>query len=87
MTTYTAVAERSEGWWAVHVPEVAGARTQARRLEQIEPMAREVIALLLDTDEDSFALEVDVRLPPGSTPRCPGCVRHARPPQTPNARR
>lgn len=63
MTTYTAVAERSEGWWAVHVPEVAGARTQARRLEQIEPMAREVIALLLDTDEDSFALEVDVRLP------------------------
>lgn len=56
--TYKAVCERSDGWWAISVPGVRGAHTQARRLDQAETMAREVIAGLLDVPEDSFAVEV-----------------------------
>jgi predicted RNase H-like HicB family nuclease len=61
--TYTAVAERSGDWWAVSVPEVRGVFTQARRLEQVAPMAREAIALLIDAPEDTIEVEVDVKLP------------------------
>ncbi len=61
--TYTAVCTRSDGWWAIEVPEVRGAFSQARRLEQVEEMAREVIALLLGVPEDSFDVTVTPQLP------------------------
>ncbi len=63
MTCYTAVARRSDGWWAVDVPAIPGARSQARRLDHVEAMAREVIGLLLDADPDSFEIDVEVDLP------------------------
>lgn len=62
--TYTAVCTRSDGWWAIEVPEVRGAFTQARRLEQAEEMAREAIALLLNVPENSFDVAVSPHLPP-----------------------
>ncbi|MBI4728636.1 MAG: type II toxin-antitoxin system HicB family antitoxin, partial [Acidobacteria bacterium] len=46
-TTYRVVAQRSGSWWAIEVPDLPGAFTQARRLEQIERMGRDAIALML----------------------------------------
>lgn len=47
---YRVRAVRSGGWWAITVPELPGVFSQARRLDQVEPMAREAIAFLLDVD-------------------------------------
>jgi predicted RNase H-like HicB family nuclease len=56
--TYTAVCRRSSGWWAIGVPELKGVHTQARRLDQAEGMARDAIALMLDVDPATIAVEV-----------------------------
>lgn len=61
--TYRVTAERDGRWWLVRVPEVPAAFTQARRLDQAEAMAREVIALLLDVPDDSFDLRLDPVVP------------------------
>jgi len=39
---YEVTAQRDGRWWFVRVAEVPGAATQARRLDQVEAMAREV---------------------------------------------
>jgi predicted RNase H-like HicB family nuclease len=52
--SYEVTARRDGRWWFVRVPKVPGAITQARRLEQVEAMAREVVSLLLDVAPDSF---------------------------------
>lgn len=56
--TYTATAARDDGWWFLIVPEVKGAYTQARRLDQAEAMVRDVLAMVLAVDEDSFDVEI-----------------------------
>ncbi len=48
MTTYTASVTREGRWWMVHVPEIDEVTTQARRVSEIEKMARELIAVTLD---------------------------------------
>ncbi|MDQ7906973.1 type II toxin-antitoxin system HicB family antitoxin [Phytohabitans sp. ZYX-F-186] len=63
MKTYTAVCRRSGGWWAISVPELKGVHTQARRLDQAEGMARDAIALMLDVDPATIAVEVRPELP------------------------
>ena len=60
---YEVTAQRDGRWWLVRVPEVRGAITQARRLEQVEAMAREVVSLLLDVAPDSFDLDVRPAIP------------------------
>jgi len=62
--TYRVTAERDGRWWLIRVPEVPAAFTQARRLDQAEAMAREVVALLLDAPEDSFDLHLEPVIPP-----------------------
>jgi predicted RNase H-like HicB family nuclease len=62
MATYTATATRSGSWWAIQVEELDGVWTQARRLDQVEAMARDAIALLLEVPEDSFDVAVRVEL-------------------------
>ena len=42
----TAIAERSDGWWAVEVPEIPGLFTQARCLDQIDGMVRDAARML-----------------------------------------
>ena len=54
----TAVAERSEGWWAVRVPELPGVFTQARRLDQVGAMAADAVAALLGIDPATVKVEV-----------------------------
>lgn len=42
------MCERSGDWWAVSVPEVPGAFTQAKRLDQVPAMVADAVALLAD---------------------------------------
>jgi len=60
--TYTAVCRRVGDWWAIDVPEAHGVHTQARRLEQVEAMARDAVSLLRKVPEDSFDVTVEPHL-------------------------
>lgn len=55
---YTAEAELSGGWWAITVPELPGLYSQARRLDRVEYMARDLISLWLEVAPDSFDIAV-----------------------------
>ena len=57
MTRYTALVTREGKWWMVHVPEIEGL-TQARRLGEVELMAREFIAVSQDLPLDEVDVEV-----------------------------
>lgn len=63
MTKYTAICVRSGNWWAISVPEIRGVHSQARRLDKVEAMAREAIALMLDVKPNSFEVEVRPEVP------------------------
>lgn len=54
----TAEVQRSGGWWAISVPEVPGAFTQTKRLDQVPAMVAEAVRLMFDDD----ALDVDVEV-------------------------
>ena len=60
--TYRAVAERDGSWWAIRVPELRGVYSQARRLADVEAMARDAIALVLDVAPNSFDVSVELVL-------------------------
>jgi len=60
---YTVRCTRVGDWWAITVPDVPRLHTQARRLDQVEVMARDAIALLLNVPEDSFDLVLEPELP------------------------
>jgi hypothetical protein len=60
---YTVNAVRDGSWWGIEVDGVDGAFSQARRIDQVEAMAREVVSLLLDVEPDSFDLDVRVHYP------------------------
>ena len=55
---FTAKAVKSGRWWAIEVPELGNVFSQARRLDQVEAMARDAIALLKQVPEDSFDVVV-----------------------------
>jgi len=59
---YEVHCQRDGNWWFVQVPDVAGALSQARRLEHVEEMARDAIALVLEIDPMSFDLTVTPHL-------------------------
>lgn len=61
MTSYTAHAEwDTTGWWVITIPEVPGAFSQSRRLDQVEENAREVIELMTDKAPDEITVEWSV---------------------------
>ena len=60
---YTARCERAGDWWAISVPELRGVHTQARRLEKVDAMVRDAIALFLDVRRDSFEIRIEPVLP------------------------
>ena len=57
---YHAVAEKSGKWWAVTITDLPDPKmccvTQGRDWDDALFMARDVIALMLEVDEDSFDL-------------------------------
>lgn len=52
----TAICTRSDGWWAVEVPEIPGLFTQARRLDQVDAQVRDA-ADMLDVQVDTITLD------------------------------
>jgi predicted RNase H-like HicB family nuclease len=60
---YTARVRRSGAWWAIDVPELPGVYSQARRLDRVESMARDAIALFLDVDPATLEIRVETILP------------------------
>jgi len=62
VTTYHARVSRGDVFWLVYVPEI-NHYTQARNLGEVEPMARDLIAVMGEVTADSFTLEVSVELP------------------------
>jgi predicted RNase H-like HicB family nuclease len=59
----TAVCERSGDWWAVSVPEVEGAFTQAKRLDQVPEMVADAVELLTGTPAVAVSVTVEARVP------------------------
>lgn len=57
--TYAATVTREGRWWMVAVPEIDGL-TQARRIDEAELMARELIAVTLDIALEDVAVTVTV---------------------------
>src|SRR4051812_28689650 len=55
--SYGVVATRSQGWWAIQVPELRGAWSQAKRIADIEATTRDLIATFLDVPADSFDVD------------------------------
>lgn len=64
VSTYHVRVERDEKHWMLHVPEIDRV-TQARNLRDVEPMARDLIAVMEEIPPDSFDLEINV-VPPAS---------------------
>lgn len=62
MSTYHADVSRDGKFWLIHVPEV-GRWTQARTYDEIEVMARDLVAIINDVPVDSFELAVSITLP------------------------
>lgn len=58
MRHYTVRARRVGKWWALDVDGVSGARSQVRRIDQAEGMARDAISGVLDLPPDSFEVMV-----------------------------
>lgn len=65
---YVAEARRVGGWWAIDVVGCRGAHTQARRLDQVESMARDIVALLTDAAPRTVEIEVRPILDPELRP-------------------
>jgi predicted RNase H-like HicB family nuclease len=59
---YHANATRDDRFWLVHVPEV-DRHTQARTVDEIELMARDLIAIMTGADASSVELRVTIELP------------------------
>ncbi len=49
-------------WWAIIVPSLRGAFSQARHLDEVPAAAREAIAMMLEVDPAEVGpIDVDVR--------------------------
>ena len=59
----TAKVTRAQDWWAVEVLEVPGVFTQAKRLDQVEGMVKDAVALMEDVDLDDVEVELEPVLP------------------------
>jgi predicted RNase H-like HicB family nuclease len=69
MEGFTAIYERTEdGWWVVSVPEIPGAHSQGRTLEEAREMIKDAVRLLLevrreDAEQEAAGKEDVVREP------------------------
>ena len=79
MTIYDVDMYRDEtGYWIADVPEVPGAHSFAKRIDQITANIREAIALALDID-DPDTVEVNTRIAlPSTLEKLLGEARHLR---------
>lgn len=59
---FTVTVERDGRFWHIWSPDVERG-TSARNLREVDEMARDLIALMLDIDPRSFELDVRIELP------------------------
>lgn len=57
--TYHVEVTREDGWWMAYVPDL-DVLTQAHSWGEVELMARDIVAAVLDVDIDTIAVEVTV---------------------------
>ena len=57
-TRYSVLAERDDETWVVTVPELE-VTAEAPRRDDIEPVARQIIASSLEVDPHSFDLDIE----------------------------
>lgn len=57
MHDYEVEVRRDGRWWMIHVPEI-DQLTQARRISEIEDMARSLIAISTDTPLTDIAVRI-----------------------------
>ena len=62
MSIYTALVSRDGRSWHVEVPEIDRV-TQARNLNEVDLMARDLVAIMTGVEPDSFELDVRIQLP------------------------
>lgn len=66
MSTYHVDVYRDDRWWMIRVPELDGTQgideviSQARRYAEIEPQARDLIALVADVAPSTIELDLHV---------------------------
>lgn len=58
-----AKATRTGSWWAVEVPDVPGAFTQTKRLDQVPDMVADAVSLLLEIPAHEVEVHVQPILP------------------------
>jgi len=56
--TFTALCERAGRWWTIRIPQLEGLTAQVRSLDQVEMMARQVIARQLGIPAESITVEI-----------------------------
>ena len=57
-TTFTALCERAGRWWTIRIPQLDALTAQVRSLDQVEIMARQVIARHLGVPPETIAVDV-----------------------------
>ena len=58
MENLTAIYEHTEdGWWVVSVPEIPGAHSQGRTLEEVREMIKDATRLLLEVRREDAERE------------------------------
>lgn len=73
---YTVNVWREGAWWVAQVVAASGGAdasvltftTQAHTLAEVEPMVRDLIATILDTEDDTSDLTFEVDTRPGGEP-------------------
>ncbi len=60
VTRYKVIATPDDGYWCLQVPSIDRA-TQARNIEEITPMAKDLIEIM--TQDQNIEIEVDYDLP------------------------
>ena len=69
-TTYQAVATKSGDWWAIEItsglPDNMLGVSQASSLQEVEDVARNVVADLLEIEPDEIDVNVSVARPDGA---------------------
>ena len=56
-TTYKANVTKDGPFWFIQLPSLKNVFTQARNLNEIDAMTRDVVSLMLEIPADSFDLE------------------------------
>ena len=56
-TTYQANITKDSSFWFIQLPSLENVFTQARNLDEIDVMTRDVVSLMLEIPADSFDLD------------------------------